>query len=177
MWGAYLLLFVVFGVYLCWAGGYFLTSTTEGTCDYDDATYDMYEILCDDVSDRFCDVDTTLICDHIVDINEDVSTVMIDSVIIAVTQLLFVLFIVEMYYKCWTIMHDHMFSEDDDDIMTGIHHVPGATNVIEDEEEDEDEDEEEEPEEPEPPPPVEEPEEEEEEVDDKEEMDDEEEVM
>ena len=180
---AYIFLFLVFGAYLAWAVGYFLTSTVKGTCNYDDATYDLFEILCEDVSYLFCSVTTTSVCDHIHSMNDDTATVMVDSVIIAVVQLLYVLYVTEMHFKFVEITQDHVYAEaEDPDLITGIHHVPGATNVIEDEEDEEDEPPKsiEEPQEPaaeEEQPEEEAPEEEEEEEAPAEEAEDEEEVM
>ena len=126
--------------YLVWVGGYFMTSVLNSTCDYDDATADLLSILADDVSYVFNGVDDGVLCDKIVAINEDTATVMTDCIIVACIQIIFMLFVVELHKKSQHIMHEHMYDDEELDVITGV--IQAKTTTIEDEGEEEEEDDE-----------------------------------
>uniref|UniRef100_A0A7S2CAG9 Uncharacterized protein n=1 Tax=Florenciella parvula TaxID=236787 RepID=A0A7S2CAG9_9STRA len=137
---AYALMIGCIFFYLVWVGGYFMTSTFASTCDYDDATADLLSILSDDVSYVFDGVDDAVLCDKIVGINEDTATVMADCIIVACIQVIFMLFVVELHKKSQHIMHEHMYDDEELDVITGV--IQAKTTTIEDEGEEEEEDDE-----------------------------------
>jgi hypothetical protein len=129
-----LILFCLF-FYLAWVAGYFMTSVFDGTCDYTDATADLLTILVDDVSYYFDGVDDTVLCENIVAINKDTATVMTDCILIAAIQVIFMLFVVELHKKSQHIMHEHMYDDEELDVITGV--IQAKTTTVEEEGEDE----------------------------------------
>merc|ERR1719453_142444 len=180
----YVLITAAVFFYLVWVAGYFMTSVFDGTCDYEDATYDLLKILEEDVSTDFEGVDDSVLCSKIVAINKDTATVMVDAMIIAAIQIIFMLFVVELHKKSQHIMHEHMYDDEELDVITGV--IQAKTTMVEEEADEDEEEEDDEPpkapavveDEPEPAPAVEQtPAEEEDPEADQEEFVEEEEIM
>jgi len=180
----YLLIVLTVFIYLVWVVGYFMTSVFDGTCDYTDATEDLLSILASDVSGKFNGVDDDILCEHIRDINLDTATVMTDCIFVACLQVFFMLIVVELHKKSQHIMHEHMYDDEELDVITGV--IQAKTTMVEEEADEDEEEEDDEPpkapavveDEPEPAPAVEQtPAEEEDPEADQEEFVEEEEIM
>jgi len=135
----YVLIICSIFFYLVWVAGYFMTSVFDGTCDYTDATSDLLTILVDDVSAKFDDIDDTILCKNIVAINLDTAIVMTDCVFVVACQIMFMLIVVELHKKSQHIMHEHMYDDEELDVITGV--IQAKTTTVEEEQESDDDEE------------------------------------